>query len=159
MQKHTRETANMKILDLVLDKMNADDQTKKSVKTGIEDLMEAVKNNDIEAGLSCIDWKDGTESSIVIIAAPKIMQVMRLGKDNQLRGHIWVIREENSRIIAASINSTEDHSNYNLMKIHAENTVKQIKNIKSADEMTQSLLGKKSNFQEPTVPFHMQLER
>jgi hypothetical protein len=149
----------MMVLNLVLDKMNADDKTKKAVKTGIEDLMKAVKNNDIEAGVSCIDWKDGSESSIVITAAPQMMQILRLGKDNQLRGNIWVIREEDSRIMAAPINGSEDHSNYDLMKIHAEATAKQIKDVRSADEMAQSILGKKSNFQEPTVPDHMRLER
>lgn len=154
-----RQAANIMVLERVLDKMGADTLTKLAVTNSIGNIIEAIRDQSIEAGTSCVNWKDGKESSVVASIGPGMIQMLRLGHDNQVRGDIWLIREHDDRIVAAPITAIDDYSNHEAMRRQAEATTQHLQNIKDAQCMSQRLLGKANDYQEPTVPEHLRFQR
>lgn len=152
-----KRVANVAILDRVLDRMGADDSTKSAVTSSIVGIIDAIDEKIIESGTSCVDWKDGGESSVVAAVGDGFIQMLRLGNDNQVRGDIWVIRQTGNQIKAGTVDAIDDHSNHEAMRLQALATEQHLKNIRDAQCMSQRLLGKAaSDYQEPTVPEHLQ---
>jgi hypothetical protein len=148
------------VVKRVLDKMGADQDTQERSSSAIKTVIEAIADDNLEAGIICVPWKDGKESSLVASVNNGLIQMLRLGKDDQVRGEIWVIKAEESRVVAAPIDNIDDHSNHEAMRLHALATEKAIKNNKDAQCMSQQLIGKSvSTYEEPKVPEHLQLGR